>query len=65
MTGGPPSHWRDSAMNLAWTVLAIAVMLYIAARLILAVLPVLTIASAVGCIGVVGRSIYQHWRSRW
>ncbi len=36
----PPSHWPDKAMSLAVTVLAVAVMLYIAARLIEAVLPV-------------------------
>jgi hypothetical protein len=35
----PPSHWPDKAMHLALTVLAIAVILYIAARLIVAVLP--------------------------
>jgi NADH:ubiquinone oxidoreductase subunit 6 (subunit J) len=61
----PPSHWRDSAMRLAWTVLAIAVMLYIAARLILAVLPVLIIAGGIGFVGIVGWSIYQFRRSRW
>jgi hypothetical protein len=33
----PPSRWRDSALNLAVSTLAIALMLYVAARLILAV----------------------------
>ena len=61
----PPSRWRDSAMNLAVTVLAIAVMLYIAARLILAVLPVLLIVGGLGLVGFVGWSVYQFRRSRW
>ncbi len=61
----PPSGWRDSAMRLAWTVLAVAVMLYIAARLIIAVLPVLIVAGAVGLVGFAGWSIYQFRKSRW
>jgi len=61
----PPSHWRDSALNLAMTVLAIALMLYVAARLILAVLPVLIAIAVVVLLGFVGWSIYQYRRSRW
>jgi hypothetical protein len=61
----PPSRWRDSAMDLALKVLVIAVMLYVAARLILAVLPVLIAAGVVVVIGYVGWSIYQFRRSRW
>lgn len=61
----PPSRWRDSAMNLAVTTLAIAVMLYIAARLILAVLPVLLAVGGVLLVGFVAWSIYQFRRSRW
>ncbi len=61
----PPSRWRDSAMNLAVTVLAIAVMLYIAARLILAALPVLIVSGVVVFIGFGGWSIYQFRKSRW
>ena len=45
----PPSRWRDSAMNLAVTVLMIAVMLYVAARLIVAVLPVFIAVGVVAC----------------
>ena len=37
----PPSHWPDKAMSLAVTVFVIALLLYIAAKLIVAVLPVL------------------------
>lgn len=36
-----PPRWGDRARNLAATILAVAVMLYVAARLIEAVLPVL------------------------
>ena len=52
-------------MNLAVTVLAVAVMLYIAARLIVAVLPVLIGAGIVALLGFVGWSIYQFRKSRW
>jgi hypothetical protein len=52
-------------MNLAVTVLAVAVMLYIAARLIVAVLPVLIGLGLVALLGFVGWSIYQFRRSRW
>ena len=61
----PPSRWRDSAMSLAWTVFAIAVLLYVSARLILAVLPVLTHCWRLVLVGFVGWSIYQFRRSRW
>jgi xanthine/uracil permease len=61
----PPSRWRDSATNLAGTVLVIALMLYVAARLILAVLPVLIGIGVVVFIGFVGWSIYEFRRSRW
>ncbi|HEV3340353.1 MAG TPA: hypothetical protein VG125_08345 [Pirellulales bacterium] len=61
----PPSRWRDSAINLAWTVLAVAVMLYVAARLVVAVLPVLIVAGVVVLVGFAGWSIYQFRKSRW
>jgi type IV secretory pathway TrbL component len=61
----PPSRWRDSAMNMAWTVFAITLMLYIAARLIVAVLPVLIVVGGVGLVGFVGWSVYQFRKSRW
>jgi type IV secretory pathway TrbL component len=61
----PPSHWPDKAMHLALTVLAIAVILYIAARLIVAVWPVLAIIASVILIIFVGWSIYQFRTSRW
>lgn len=61
----PPSRWRDSALNLAMTIFAIAVLLYVAARLIEAVLPVLIGVAIVGVLGFAGWSIYQFRRSRW
>jgi xanthine/uracil permease len=61
----PPSHWPDKAMHLAMTVLAIALMLYIAAQLILAVLPVLIVVGVIGLIGFGGWSLYQFRKSRW
>jgi hypothetical protein len=45
--------------------LAIALMLYVAARLILAVLPVLIAIAAVALLGFIAWSIYQYRRSRW
>jgi xanthine/uracil permease len=61
----PPSRWRDGALNLAVSVLAIALMLYIAARLIIAVLPVLIAMGIIALLGFGGWSIYQLRRSRW
>ena len=61
----PPSRWRDSAMNLAVSVLAVAVMLYIAARLIEAVLPVLIVVGVVGLVCFAGWSFYRFRQSRW
>lgn len=61
----PPSRWREGAVNLAVTVLAVAVMLYVAARLIAAVLPILIGVGVVILLGFVSWSIYQSFRSRW
>ncbi|HEV2973986.1 MAG TPA: hypothetical protein VGX69_03195 [Solirubrobacteraceae bacterium] len=47
------------------TIAAIAVLLYLAARLILAVLPVLIGVGVVGLVGFVGWNIYQFRKSRW
>ena len=56
----PPSQWPDKAMSLALKVLAIAVVLYIAARLILAVLPVLIAVGSAVVIGVIVRLVFYH-----
>jgi xanthine/uracil permease len=61
----PPSHWPDKALSLAGTVLAVALLLYIAARLIAAVLPVLIGVGGVMLLGFVGWSLYQFRKSRW
>jgi xanthine/uracil permease len=61
----PPSRWREGALNLAVTVLAIALMLYIAARLIMAVLPVLIGVGIVGLVGFACWSFYRFRQSRW
>ena len=61
----PPSRWRDNALDLAVRAAAIAVLLYIAARLILAVLPVLLIGGGIVLLGFAGWSIYQFRKSRW
>jgi len=61
----PPSRWPEKALSLAMIVLAIAVALNIAARLIEAVLPVLTGIAVAVLIGLAGWTIYQSRRSRW
>jgi len=61
----PPSHWPDKALHLAMTVMAVAVMLYLAAKLIVAVLPVLIGIGSVIFVIFVLHALYQFWRSRW
>lgn len=50
---------------MALTILAIAVILYIAAKLIVAVLPVLIGIGAFALVGFAAWSFYQFRRSRW
>lgn len=52
-------------MNLAVSALVIAVMLYVAARLIMAVLPILIALAVVALLGFAGWSLYQYRKSRW
>jgi xanthine/uracil permease len=61
----PPSHWLDKAMSLAVTVFVIALLLYIAAKLIVTVLPVLIGMGGVALLGFAGWSVYQFRKSRW
>ena len=61
----PPSRWSERLLGLALSVLAIAVMLNIAARLIVAVLPVLIGMGVVALLGFAGWSFYRFRRSRW
>jgi NADH:ubiquinone oxidoreductase subunit 6 (subunit J) len=56
---------RRSALHLAGTMLAVAVMLYLAVKLILAVLPFLIAFGAVGVVAVVSWSVYGRHRSGW
>jgi xanthine/uracil permease len=60
-----PRGVRESALSLAWTVLAIAALLYVAARLVLAVLPILLAVGGVALAGCLGWRIYQTRRSGW
>jgi hypothetical protein len=55
----------DRLLGFAFTVLAIAVMLYAAARLIVAVLPVLIGLGVVAVVLFLSWAAYQFWRSRW
>jgi xanthine/uracil permease len=61
----PPSHWPDKVMGLAVTVLVVALLLYIAAKLIVAVLPVLIGMGIVALLGFSAWSFYQFRKSRW
>jgi hypothetical protein len=61
----PPSQWPDKATHLAMTMLAVALMLYIAARLIAAVWPILLAVAVIFVIGWVAWSWWQYQRSRW
>lgn len=61
----PSSPLPDKLFRLALMLLAVAVMLNIAARLILAVLLVLIGLAIVGLIGFLAWSLYQFGRSKW
>jgi hypothetical protein len=61
----PPSHWPDKAVSFAAKALAVALMLYVAARLIVVVLPVLIGIGIVALVSFAGWSVYQFRRSRW
>jgi len=61
----PPPSRPDRLRGLAFTILAIALMLYIAARLIVAVLPVLVGMGVVVLLGFAGWSFYRFRQSRW
>jgi hypothetical protein len=56
---------RDRLLGLAATVLGIALMLYIAAKLILAVLPVILVIAGIVLCGFAAWSFYRYRRSRW
>jgi hypothetical protein len=59
-----PSRWTDRLLGFAFTILAVAVALYVAARLIVAVLPVLIGLAVVGAVAyawLVGLPILEGW----
>lgn len=60
-----PSRWTDRLLGLAFRVLAVAVALNVAARLIVAVLPVLIGAASVVLVGLIGWSAYRFYQMRW
>lgn len=62
-----PQHerWLDGLLRIAMTLLATAVVLYIAAKLIVAVLPVLVGVGIVGLIGWAIWSLHRFRQSRW
>jgi xanthine/uracil permease len=61
----PPTRWLDGLLRVALMVLAVAVILYIAAKLILAVLPVLIGLGVAALLGFAVWSVYRFRRSRW
>lgn len=61
----PPSHWPDGLLRVALTILAAAVVLYVAAKLIIAVWPVLAGIALAALLGFAAWSICQFRRSRW
>ncbi len=60
-----PERWSDRLFSVAVTLLVAAVALYIAAKLIIAVLPVLIGAGIVGAIGWAVWSLHRFRQSRW
>jgi len=61
----PPTRWLDRLSGLVLTILIVALMLYVAAQLILAVLPVLIGVAVVVLIGAVIWLISGFRGSRW
>jgi hypothetical protein len=60
-----PSRWTDRLLGVAFTLLAVAVLLYLAARLIESVWPVLVAMAIVALLVFLSWSAYQFWKSRW
>jgi hypothetical protein len=61
----PPGNWQSRFKKVAATALLVAVGLYIAARLILAVAPVLIVTGLIGVGAYAGVLIARHRRSKW
>jgi hypothetical protein len=60
-----PWRWHERLLRLATVVVVAAGLLYLAARLILAALPVIVGVSAVVLIGWLAWRFYEIRRSRW
>jgi xanthine/uracil permease len=60
-----PSHWLDKVLGLAFTILVVALMLYIAVKLIVSVLPVLIGLGIAAAVVYTAWLIYHFRRSRW
>lgn len=60
-----PPHWTDRLLGFAFRVLAVAAALYVAARLIVAVLPILIGLVVVVSVGFIAWSAYRFYQARW
>jgi hypothetical protein len=60
-----PERWIDGLVSIALMLLATALALYIAASLIIAVLPVLVGVAIAGLIGWAIWSLHRFRQSRW
>lgn len=61
----PPPRWHNRLLNVAVALFTAALLLYAAARLILAVLPVLIGVGVVALFLFAGWLVYQFRQSRW
>jgi hypothetical protein len=61
----PPTRWSDRLPRLGSRILVVGLMLYLAVKLILAVLPFVIAFGAVGLVAFVGWSVYSRHRSGW
>jgi multisubunit Na+/H+ antiporter MnhF subunit len=61
----PPSQWPGKTLGAAVTVLLAAIALYVSARLVLDVAPVLIIIGTIAVVLYVVRTVHQHHRGGW
>jgi Na+(H+)/acetate symporter ActP len=65
MSGDSSTNWREKGSRLAFSLLAAAVALYFAARLIEAVAPVLIVLTIAGLVLSAAWHIHRARRSGW
>lgn len=65
MTTPPPSDWLGTLQRVAGRLLVVALMLYVAARLLASVWPVLLVIGVVVFVGFGAWTFYQFRKSRW